>query len=171
MSKLVGAALMVMLGAALPSGAGAAALGPDAAACEAGGASPALLVHVDGFKSRTGNVRVQLYGSNPDEFLEKGKKLRRIDLPVSPHGAMDICVALPAAGDYAIAVRHDVDGSGKSGWDDGGGFSRNPKLSLLSLKPEYSKVVIHGGAGVKRIDVTMQYRKGLSIGPIAMASR
>ncbi len=170
MFKLVSAILAAALTTA-SAGAGAAVLGPDAAACAPGAAGPALLVRVDGFKAHTGMMRVQLYGSNPADFLAKGRKLRRIDVPVDPRGVMDVCVALPATGDYAVAVRHDVDGSGKSSWDDGGGFSRNPKLSLLSLKPDFGNVVIRAEGGVKRLDVTLQYRKGLSIGPIAMASR
>ncbi|RVT93337.1 DUF2141 domain-containing protein [Sphingomonas crocodyli] len=175
MSKLTRGLLGAAIALAGSAGAGlpahAAILGPEAAACAPGAKTPALLVSIDGFKARTGNLRVQLYGPNPDDFLAKGKKMKRIEMPVSANGAMDVCVALPATGDYAIAVRHDVDGSGKSNWDDGGGFSRNPKLSLLSLKPDYDKVVIHTENGVKRVPVTMQYRKGLSIGPIAMASR
>jgi len=78
---------------------------------------------------------------------------------------MDVCVALPKPGRYAVAVRHDVDGSGKSGWDDGGGFSRNPRISLLSLKPRYEDVVIDIGAAPRPIEVVLNYRHGLSIGP------
>jgi uncharacterized protein (DUF2141 family) len=68
-------------------------------------------------------------------------------------------------------VRHDVDGSGKSGWNDGGGFSRNPRISLSSLKPRFRDVVISVGDAVQPIDVVLNYRKGLSIKPIALASR
>ncbi|TZG29329.1 DUF2141 domain-containing protein [Sphingomonas montanisoli] len=175
MSKLargvMGAVIAVAgaIGVGLP--AHAAILGPEAAACAPGANRPALLVSIDGFKARTGDLRVQLYGANPEDFLAKGKKMKRIELPVTPSGVMEVCVALPAPGDYAIAVRHDVDGSGKSNWNDGGGFSRNPRLSLLSLKPDYDKVVIRTENGVRRVPVTMQYRQGFSIGPVAMASR
>ena len=68
----------------------------------------ALLVGVSGLKSRTGTLRVQLYGANPADFLAKGKKLRRIDVPVTAT-AMDVCIALPQPGRYAVAVRHDAD--------------------------------------------------------------
>src|SRR5687768_4619744 len=63
-----------------------AALGPDAASCREGASEPAVLVNVTGFKNRAGRVRVQLYGSNPSDFLAKGRKLRRIDLPVTHSG-------------------------------------------------------------------------------------
>ena len=175
MSKLTRAVLGVAVALAGSAGslapAQAAILGPEAAACAPGANQPALLVSIDGFKARTGDLRVQLYGANPDDFLAKGKKMKRIEMPVTANGAMEVCVALPAPGNYAVAVRHDVDGSGKSNWNDGGGFSRNPKLSLLSLKPDYDKVMIHHETGVRRVSVIMQYRQGLSIGPISMASR
>ncbi len=149
-----------------PATAAEAALGPDAASCRTGAGEPAVLVNVTGFKERAGRVRVQLYGSNPADFLAKGKKLRRIDLPVTATGPMRVCVAVPKAGEYAIAVRHDVKGNG-SDWGDGGGFSRNPKLSLLSLKPKYQSVAIPVGNGVKTIDVVLNYKQGLTIKPIA----
>jgi uncharacterized protein (DUF2141 family) len=163
MRKLLGAGLVALLGLpALP--AAGAVLGPDAAACVRG--DPAVLVRVDGFKARTGTLRVQVYGDKPADFLAKGKKLRRIDLPVTPRGPMDVCVALPAPGEYAVAVRHDLDGNGKSGWSDGGGFSRNPAISLLKLRPDYRDVAVRVGDGVTRLAVVLNYRQGLSIGPV-----
>jgi uncharacterized protein (DUF2141 family) len=143
-----------------------AALGPDAASCRPGAANPAVLVNVSGFKNRVGRLRVQLYNDNPAEFLAKGKKLRRIDLPVTATGVMPVCIAVPAAGNYAIAVRHDADANGKSGWNDGGGFSRNPSISLFDLKPKLREVEIAVGNSVKPIDVVLNYRRGLVIGPI-----
>ena len=157
---LVASALVMPAGAAQ-----AAAVGPDAAVCNAGNRA-ALLVNVSGFKNRAGRVRVQLYGSNPKDFLEKGKKLRRIDLPVSAAGTMSICVAVPGPGVYAVGVRHDADGNNKSGWNDGGGFSNNPKISLLSLKPPHRQVAVTVGQGVKPVSVVLNYRTGLKIGPV-----
>jgi uncharacterized protein (DUF2141 family) len=153
--------------AAAPAASAQAALGPDAAACSNGSTRSAVLVSVNGFKNRAGHVRVQLYGSNPDDFLAKGKKLRRIDLPVTGSGAMNVCVAVPRPGLYAIAVRHDADANGKSGWNDGGGFSNNPKISLVDLKPSLREVAINVGRGVKPVSVVLNYRRGLSVGPIA----
>ena len=143
-----------------------AIVGPDAASCRPGAKGPAFLVNVSGFKNHAGRLRVQLYGGNPADFLAKGKKLKRIDVPVARSGSMAICVAVPRAGNYAIAVRHDADANGKSGWSDGGGFSRNPEISLLDLKPKLKEVVVPVGAGVKPIDVVLNYRRGLNIGPI-----
>jgi len=156
-----GAALALALAAAPGA---AQAMGPDAAACRAGGNG--ILVTIEGFRARTGNVRVALYGSDPAAFLERGQTLRKIDLPVSRGGPMRICVAVPNPGRYAVAVRHDVDGNGRSGWSDGGGFSRNPRISLTSLRPRYDNVAVTAGRGVTPVNVVLNYRFGLSIRPV-----
>ena len=162
MFKLMSLAAATMLIAAPASA--QAAVGPDAASCNGGG-GPAILVSLSGLKNNVGKVRVQLYGGNPGDFLAKGKKLRRIEVSAASANR-PICVAVPKSGRYAIAVRHDADGNGKSGWSDGGGFSRNPKLSLMKLKPSYEQVAITVGDGVTPINVVMNYRQGLSVGPV-----
>ena len=147
--------------------ANATILGQYAAACTAGASDSAVLVRVSGFKARTGALRVQLYGNNPADFLEKGKKLARIDLPVTAAGPMAVCVKTPGNGAYAVAVRHYVEGPPKSGfnWNDGAGFSRNPHISLLALRPKLSEVLIRVN-GHAAVDVVLNYRQGLSVGPI-----
>jgi uncharacterized protein (DUF2141 family) len=147
----------------------AAQLGPDAAACRSGGGATgsAILVNVNGFRERTGSVRVNVYGSNPSRFLARGQYVRQVNVPVTGGGPMRICVAVPSAGRYAVAVRHDLDGNGRSGWSDGGGFSRNPSVSLLSLRPSYDSVAFNVGRGVADVNVTLLYRYGLSIRPAA----
>lgn len=166
MSKFaIATASLALTLAASAAGAYARPVGPDAAICDRGGA-PAVLVRVDGFKQRSGVLRVQIYGDNPADFLAKGRKLKRIDLPVASGGTMEVCVGLPKAGNYAVAVRHDLDGDGKSGWSDGGGFSRNPHLTIFSYKPDYKDVVIAVGQDARAVDVVLNYKQGLSIGPV-----
>ena len=157
------AAGVAMLAFAAQPSAAQAALGPDAAACR--GSGPALIVNVDGFKARTGNLRVNVYGSDPAKFLERGQYVRRIDLPVTRSGPMAVCVRLPSAGRYAVGVRHDVTGNGND-WGDGGGFSRNPDISLTNLRPSYQRVAFDVGGGVQRVNVVLNYRFGLSIRPV-----
>ena len=140
-----------------------AALGPDAAACR--GPGPALLVNVDGFKARTGRIRVNVYGSDPSKFLARGQYVRQVNVPVTRAGAMPICVSLPGAGRYAVAVRHDVDSDGND-WGDGGGFSRNPRLSLTNLRPNYNNVAINVGRAVQPVNVVLNYRFGLTVRPV-----
>lgn len=172
MSKLVAGMVGSMLAAAMPVGAHAATLGPDAAACEGNG--PAMLVHVDGLKKRSGVIRVQSYGGNPSRYFEKGSYLRRIDVPVPAAGPIDICVPVPANGNYAVSVRHDIDSSGKTGMNDGGGMSGNPHMSLFDVMfrrkpdPREVQVSVHG---IARVPVVMNYIQGGSFGPVAMAAR
>jgi uncharacterized protein (DUF2141 family) len=163
-SALAGACVM---GAAFaPAVPASAQLGPDAAACRNGGGN-AVLVTVDGFRQRTGNVRVAIYGSDPRLFLARGQTLRKINVPVTRAGPMRICVALPRAGRYAVAVRHDVNGNNRSGdWSDGGGFSRNPRVTLTNLRPRYDNVAISVGRGVTPVSVVLNYRFGLAIRPV-----
>lgn len=159
------AGLGLALAAMAAPGAAQAAMGPDAAACR--GNRPGILVTVNGFKERTGNVRVNVYGSDPRRFLGRGQYVRQVNLPVTRSGAMPICVAVPAAGRYAVAVRHDMDGNGRSGWSDGGGFSRNPRISLTNLRPSYENVAFDVGPNGAGVSVTLLYRSGLSIRPAA----
>jgi len=76
-----------------------------------------------------------------------------------------VCVPLPKPGVYALAVRHDANGNQRSDWNDGAGFSRNPRLSLFS-RPSLSEVAVTVGEGTLRLAIRMNYRKGLSVGPI-----
>ena len=161
--KAATAGLAGALAALAAPGAAQAAMGPDAAACR--GNRPGILVTVSGFKERRGNVRVNVYGSDPERFLERGQYVRQINLPVTRSGPMPICVAVPAAGRYAVAVRHDLDGNGRSGWSDGGGFSRNPRISLTNLRPRYERVAFNVGPNGSGVNVTLLYRYGLSIRP------
>ena len=89
------------------------------AACAAGGRDAALLVRVVGFKQNVGKLRVQVYGSDPAQFVKGGERVARIDVPVPRSGPAEVCVPLPAPGRYAVAVRHDMDADGKGGVDDG----------------------------------------------------
>jgi len=172
MSKLVAGMAGLMLATAIPAVAGAAVLGPEAAACS--GQGPAMLVHVEGFKKRSGNLRVQSYGGNPSRYFDKGAYLRRIDISVPASGSVDVCVPVPDSGTYAVSVRHDLDASGKTGMADGGGMSGNPRMSLFDVmfkrKPKPSEVQV-AVQGVTRVSVKLNYVQGGSFGPIAMASR
>ncbi len=173
MSKVrigAGAATLAAL-MALPAAVGAAPAGPFADVCAAG--QPAMLVHVVGFKQRTGVVRVQSYGGDPDHYFDKGSYLKRIELRVPAAGALDVCVPVPAPGRYAVSVRHDVDGDDHAGRADGGGMSGNPHLSLFDLmfkrKPPADAVAVPVGHGVRVVPVVLNYLSGGSFAPVAGA--
>ena len=162
-ATLLGSALFApALLAAAPAAAPAAADPGDPGACTAA-TSNRVMVSVRGLKNSTGKVRVQIYDAAG--FLKKGRWLGRVEVPAQRSG-VTVCVAVPRTGQYGIAVRHDANGNGKSDWNDGGGFSRDPKLSLTNLEPDFAKVAVPLNSGVNRVAVTMNYRRGLSIGPI-----
>jgi uncharacterized protein (DUF2141 family) len=149
-------------GAALIAVAAIAANPADAssAACVPG--KPSVLVHVAGFKQARGKVKLSLYGA--DHWLNKQGRITKIKLPVTGN-AMDICVPVPAPGRYAVAVHHDFNVNGERDRQDGGGYSRNPKVTLLNPKPPFSKAAFTVGKGPARVGVTLLYINGLSVGP------
>ncbi|MCP3735239.1 DUF2141 domain-containing protein [Sphingomonas sp. RP10(2022)] len=122
-----------------------------------------LIVTVRGLRAGGGGVRVQLYDAAG--FLEKGRWLARVEASAEGKRTIEVCVPVPRPGTYGIAVRHDANANGKSDGTDGGGFSRDPKLSLLRLKPAFAQVAVPVAAGTSRVAVTMNYRHGLSVGP------
>lgn len=126
----------------------------------------AIVVHVRGFKSDVGMVRAQLYGPNPADFLESGRYIARIERRRDNQAEMRFCFPVAAPGRYAIAIRHDANDNGRSDWNDGGGFSRNPSLSVLKMKPDFANVAVNVGEGAVTVEIVMQYRRGLSIGPV-----
>lgn len=152
---------------AMPVAAGATPVGPYAGLCASGKA--AVLARVSGFKAPRGTLSVKLYASNANSFLEKGKYLRKVEVPVRRAGAVDVCVPVPASGRYALAVRHEV--GAKKSRSDGGGFSGNPSVSLidvaLSRKPRLDKVSFLVNGKTRLVPVTLQYLQGGSIRPIS----
>lgn len=147
------------LGLAAP--AASAVVGKDAAVCQSG--RPAVQVRVSGFKQASGNVRVTLYDARG--YLKKKASLRKVRVPVSARGPVDVCIAVPRPGRYAVAVQHDTNGNKDLDRADGGGFSRNPGLSLIG-RPSFGATSFEVGTRPRVIPVTLQYLKGLRIAPV-----
>lgn len=113
------------------------------------------LVNVLGVENKEGNIRVQIYSDDPEEFLESGKKLLRVDVPVSAL-EMQVCVTFPKAGTYAMVVMHDRNANGRADiLTEGFGFSRNPKLFFS--KPDHDEVAFSISEGVTEMDVSLNY--------------
>jgi len=129
----------------------------DLEACRSG-SGPALLVTVTGVKASSGKVRVQTYRATREEWMEKGKWITRIETAAKA-GTMTFCLPVPDSGTYGVAVRHDVNGNGKTDISqDGGGISNNPSINIFNLgKPSYTKVGVGVGREVKSISITMKY--------------
>ena len=128
-------------------------------------ALPTMTVRVTGLKSGAGKVRVQAYGPGGASFLDKGRWVRRVDMPLNGRRSVDVCVPLPRPGQYAFVVRHDANANRKSDWNDGGGFSRNPQLSLMG-KPSFAQTAVAVGDGPAKTTVVMNYRSGLTVKPV-----
>lgn len=129
----------------------------DLTPCRSGN-GPAVLVKVSGLKAATGKIRVQSYRGTKDQWLKKGAWLNRIETRANAKN-MTFCMPIGKAGEYAIAVRHDLNGNGKTDLSkDGGGMSNNPSISIFNLgKPSYKKTKFAIGNEVKSISITMKY--------------
>lgn len=132
-------------------------LSNDMAKC-APGAGPAVKVTVSGIKQSSGLIRVQSYNGTKADWLEEGRWLTRIEAPAKS-GTMTFCVPVLSSGTYGIAIRHDVNGNGKTDIrKDGGAMSNNPSINIFNLgKPSYQKTAFAVGSGVTAIDVKMKY--------------
>jgi uncharacterized protein (DUF2141 family) len=133
-------------------------------ACAVGAPGPAALVRVHGFKDRKGQLRVIVYRSNEAEFLASGKFIARIDTPLTPAGDMTVCVPLPEGGPLIVVALHDRDKNGKFGaFEDGVGFSNNPRLGLS--KPKLPPVTT-SISGVAPLSIELNYMRGFRPQPV-----
>lgn len=124
----------------------------------ASGAGPAVLVTVEGIRASAGQVRVQSYRATAADWLQKGRWINRIESRARA-GSMAFCVPLPVAGSYGIAVRHDLNGNGRTDIaTDGGGMSNNPAINIFNLgRPGYRATAISVGDTVRPIRIQMRY--------------
>jgi uncharacterized protein (DUF2141 family) len=122
------------------------------------GNGPAVRVTINGIKQASGKIRAQVYNGTSADWLESGKWLNRVELPAR-RGRMTVCLPVPKSGNYAIAVRHDVNGNDETDIrTDGGAMSNNPSINIFNLgKPGIDKTRFSVGKGVKSIAITMKY--------------
>ncbi|MBL8649769.1 MAG: DUF2141 domain-containing protein [Sphingopyxis sp.] len=156
MSKFVSTSLcIILLAATAPAQALGQVLSNDLSKCKSG---PSTLVQISGIKSGGGKLRIQSYRATSADWLAKGRWVTRTEIPARA-GSMTVCVPLPAAGSYGIAVRHDVNGNGKTDLSsDGGGMSNNPSINIFNLgKPNYKKTAFAVGDAPKTITISMKY--------------
>ena len=145
------------------AGTGSAAFAKaDSAACASG--RPAVLVQVSGLKRPSGKVKIGVYPAGT--YLKKRGTVAKDTVSVSSTAPLNVCFAVPKPGRYAVAIHHDLNANGSRDINDGAGYSNNPKLSLANLKPAFSRTSVQVGAEPRRVGVVMQYRKGLSVGPV-----
>ena len=156
MSKFVSTSLcIILLAVSGPAHASGQVLSNDLSKCKSG---PSTLVQITGIKSGGGKLRIQSYRATSADWLGKGRWLTRTEIPARA-GTVTVCVPLPAAGSYGIAVRHDVNGNGKTDLSsDGGGMSNNPSINIFNLgKPNYKRTAFAVGDSPKTISIAMKY--------------
>jgi len=145
---------------------------PATAQCAPGTAHP-VIVKITGFKSRAGQVRVRLFGGPTSTYFDKRQTLVRTEIATPRAGAVTICVAAPRPGVYAVDVRHDVNGNGKTDRADGGGTSGNPAIELMDVifkrKPDPAEVQIRVGNGPTIVPIQLKYLQGGSFRPAQSA--
>lgn len=135
-------------------------IGNDMSPCAAG-KGPAVRLDVTGLKSADGYLLVRTYHARSGDWLKSRRYIHRIEAQPRK-GSTTICVPLPAVGDYAIAVQHDVNGNRDTDFSiDGGGMSNNPKigriLGIVPRAPSLDKVRFSAGAGITRMTIAIQY--------------
>lgn len=147
-------------------------LGADAPACA--GEGPAILANIVGLKDRKGDLKLELYPANEQDFLKddrdlikQGKLFRRVRAPMPTAGAVRMCMRVPHPGRYALLFTHNRDGQNKFNfWQDGAGFASNTKLGRS--RPKVGQAIIDVPAGVASVTIRAQYLRGLSgFGPIS----
>lgn len=169
---LLGAAMLPLLVAAAPYLRSTPDLGKAEGRCRAGESGPAFLVDVQGLKDRRGVLKLEVYPANDQDFLADdnlliaaGKTFRRVEVDVPASGTPSLCVRVPGPGRYAVMLLHDRDSNRKFGWRvDGVGFASNPRLSLG--KPKAAKATATAGNSPTRIDIVMNYQRGLGMRPL-----
>jgi uncharacterized protein (DUF2141 family) len=128
----------------------------DMSRCRAG--TPSIRVNVSGIEAASGTVRVQLYRGIENEWLQRGKWLYRIEAPARA-GAMSFCLPVPEAGQYAVAVRHDINGNGSTDiTTDGGAMSNNPSINIFNLgRPSVNRTRFAVGSDMVTLNLNMRY--------------
>lgn len=157
----------ILVVAASAGAAPAGVLGSDAAACT-GGEGPAVLANIVGLKDRKGELKLELYPANEQDFLkddrdllQEGKVFRRVRAAAPPAGAVSMCMRVPRPGRYALLFTHNRDGKNKfSIWADGAGFVSTGKIGRA--RPKLAQALLDVPAGVRDVTIHAQYLHGLS---------
>ena len=128
--------------------------------CSAGN-GPAVRLRITGLKNSSGNLFVRTYKATSGDWLKSKRYLSRLDARPSK-GAMTVCIPVPSAGRYAIAVQHDINGNRQLDFStDGAGMSNNPGIgSFLGIPrpPSVGKAAFSAGSGVTNLSIRVRYR-------------
>ncbi|CAN5640488.1 DUF2141 domain-containing protein [soil metagenome] len=161
---------IALLPLAAPAQAGI--VGEDSALC-ANGKGPAIQANIVGLKDRVGEVKLEIYPANENDFLrddyllvQEHKIFRRVTARTPQSGPVEMCIKVPAPGRYALLFTHNRDGKSKFDfWSDGAGFPSN--LRMGRSKPKLNQAIIDVGPGITTTNIRAQYLRGFSgFGPM-----
>ena len=150
-----GAGALLLAGLAVAPGAGHAQ-----ATCQGDPSDTKLHVVVQGVRNDDGLMTATLYGDDPVKFLRGAGELKVWREPAKAP-VTEMCVWLPAPGNYAVAVYHDAKRAmrftrGPLGMPTQGyGFSRNPHLFLGP--PSLGATTFPAAAGETTVFVKLRY--------------
>ena len=149
MVKLMANAAAAALALMSVPGAAQAALGPDAAACRGGKAVRPCSSPSTASASAPAMSASRFTAATRAASSARGQTLRKIDRAGHPRRAdadLRRCAQRRPLRDRGPPRRRRQRPVGD--WSDGGGFSRNPRISLTNLRPRYDNVAINVGRGV-----------------------
>ncbi len=124
------------------------------------GKGPSVRVRISGLKSGAGNLYVRTYYAKGSDWLKSKRYLTRVNAKPRA-GAVTVCVPVPKAGTYAIAVQHDINGNRKTDFSvDGGGISNNVAIKRvlgIPRPPSVSKAAFKVGNSVRKLSIAVKY--------------
>jgi len=128
-------------------------------ACHDGHDGPVLNLRFSNMKKREGQMRIELYGDQPELFLEGNGRIYKYFAPVPAKENDIICVAVPQLGDYGLLVIHDMNNDRSPDFfSDGFGLSTNPKLQLR--RPRLDEALFSVTKQEMDMDINLQYVTG-----------
>ena len=115
-----------------------------------------------------GIVKFDLYGADPDEFLEKSGKLRRVRVEARQSG-QKVCIDVPEAGTYAVTSYHDLDADRdldkKWNFKPKEPYAMSGNLEIKQLRlPKFEEAAFEVGVGGADIELLYYGKKAGVVG-------
>lgn len=141
-------------------------LGTAEGRCRPDETGPAIVITARGLKDRSGDLRAEVYPDTTADFLKddnillsEGKTFRRAVASVPAAGPATLCVRLPAAGSYTLALVHRRTGQRQFTLrTDGIGFPGDPRLGWS--KPPAAAARFVAGPGITHLTIALNYWRG-----------
>jgi uncharacterized protein (DUF2141 family) len=120
-------------------------------------------VVVDGLRSTKGDIVVEIYPDDEKQFLVPKAQTNSIHIKLES-SPQSVCLPVPKAGGYAVAVFHDENADREFNRNilgiptEGFGLSNNPPVHLSM--PAFQSVRFEAGEGETTVHVHMHYVLG-----------